>query len=103
MLKSPRDLLPVLTGVLLSLIALLSAWAALSSLSERDYGNALIFAGGAIAFGVLPLSRMSRADLGKSLGELALEAIRKPEPMPMRIAIGFAWILVLAGIASFFL
>lgn len=103
MLKSPRDLLPLLAAVLLLLVSLASGWASYSAYLERDYGNALIFAGGALSFAVLPLSRMSKADLGKSINELATEALRKPEPLPMRIAIGISWILILAGIASFFL
>ena len=67
MLKSPRDLLPALTGVLLLLVALVLAWVSLSSLIDGEYGTALICAGGALAFGVLPLSRMSRPDPGKPL------------------------------------
>lgn len=103
MIKSPRDLLPLLTGVLLTLVSLGLAWFALSALQESAYGKALIFAGGAIAFGVLPLSKMSRPDPEQSHNDLPMEAIKKPEPLPMQIAIGIAWLLILAGLISFFL
>jgi hypothetical protein len=101
-MTSPRDFLPVLTGVLLSLVSLFAAYLALSAFGRGEYGNALISAGGALAFGALPLSRMSKADLGKTANELAIDAIKRPEPLPMRIIIGIAWICILAGVATFF-
>lgn len=102
-MKSPRDLLPVLSGALLSLVSLGAAYLAWAAFGRGEYGNALIFAGGALAFAVLPLARMSKTDLRKPLGELALDAVSKPEPLPMRVAIGLAWICILAGVATYFI
>lgn len=101
-MRSPRELLPVLGAVLLSLVSLGMAYLSLSAFGRQEYGSALISAGGALAFGVLPLSRMSKTELGKSMNELALEAIKRPEPLPMRIAIGIAWVCIIAGIATYF-
>ena len=102
-MKSPRDLLPAFTGAVFFLLCLAFAWWSLSAFLQMNYGSALIYAGGAIAVGTLPLSRMSKRDLFKSMNELATEASRKPEPLPLRVAIGVAWILILAGLISFFL
>ena len=102
-MKSPRDILPLFTGAVFSLLGLAFAWWSFSAFMTADYGNALISAGGAIAFCTMPLSRLSKRDLLKSMNELAADAIRKPEPLVLRVAIGIAWLLMVAGVVSFFI
>lgn len=102
-MKDPRDLLPVLSGAVFSLLGLAFAWWSYASFMKMEYGNALIAAGGAIAFCTLPMARLTRRDLHKSLNQLAADAVRTPEPLPLRVAIGIAWLLIIAGFISFFL
>ena len=93
----------MLTGAVFSLLGLAFAWWSFSSFMKADYGNALIYAGGAVAFCTMPLSRLSKRDLFKSMNELAAEARRAPEPLPLRVAMGIAWLLMIAGLVIFFI
>ena len=102
-MKSARDILPRLFGVVLVVIGLAFAYSSLSSFLRREYTAGLFSAGTAIAFCVLPLTRLSRADLGKSLQAVAKDAIATPEPLPLRVAMGVTWLLWVAGFISFFL
>lgn len=100
-MRSPRELMPALTGIVFSLIGMGFAWWSWRAFMSNDVGNSLIFAGGALSFCTLPMSRLTRPDARRPTSDAAAEEIRKPEPLPMRIAIGFAWLLILAGLASF--
>lgn len=100
-MRSPRELLPALTGIVFALIGLWFAWLSWSAFMTKDYGSSLIYAGGALGFCTLPMSRLTRRDARRPTSDSAAEEIRKPEPLPMRVAIGFAWLLILAGLASF--
>ena len=102
-MKRPRDLLPLLTGAVFLLMALAFAWWSLTSFLKADYGSMLIYAGVAIALGTLPLSRLSKPDLLESINEPRGDAVGKPEPLPLRLAITLAWLLMVAGFVSFFL
>lgn len=101
-MRSPRELLPALTGIVFSLIGLGFAWWSWTAFMNKDYGNSLIYAGGALGFCTLPMSRLSRRDSRRPTSDSAAEEIRKPDPLPMRIAMGVAWLLILAGVATFF-
>lgn len=102
-MNSPRDVLPLFTGVVFSLLGLAFAWWSYASFMTADDGKTLICAGAAIAFGTMPLSRLSKRDLFKSMNELAADAVRKPEPLLLRVAIAIAWLLIVAGLVSSFI
>lgn len=91
------------TGAVFSLVGLAFGWSSYSSLMKADYGNALIYAGAAIAFCTMPLSRLSKRDLLKSMNEVSADAVRTPEPLLLRVAIAVAWLLIVVGFVSFFI
>ena len=101
-MRSPRELMPALTGIVFSLIGLGFAWWSWRAFMSNDVGNSLIFAGGALSFCTLPMSRLSRRDSRRPTSDSAAEEIRKPDPLPMRVAMGVAWLLMVAGMATFF-
>lgn len=85
-------------NILLSLMGMGAAAAALMYANSGNLGNALIFAGGALAMSIRPFSTMPPAFYKLPLDKLADEVVRRPGPWWQRAVTGISWILVLAGL-----
>jgi hypothetical protein len=85
-------------NILFAIMGIGNAVAALMYANRGDLGNALIFAGFALAVSTLPYSTMPRAFYKLPLSELADEMVRRPGPRWLRAAVGISWILLFAGL-----
>jgi len=92
-----------LIGLAISVAALLFALLAWRAFSASNIGNALIFAGGAIAVAMIRVSHFPSELLRKPLTEVAEHAVRNPASLAFRIGIAVSWLLILGGISSFFI
>jgi hypothetical protein len=88
----------IMIGVLFSIAGLAMAVAAWHALTAQNYGNTLIFAGGALASSLAPLSGMRPSQFRQSLNELAIDAIRNPPPLGLRLLYLLCWVLVISGV-----
>lgn len=87
----------------MSLAGLLFAWLAWSAWQAGSTGNAMIFAGGAIAMCLLPLRDFPTRLFKRPLTEVVDHAVRNPASPLFKCLMAASWLLVLGGIASFFL
>ena len=88
----------IIIGVLLSIAGLAMAVTAWYAMAAQNYGNTLIFAGGALACSLAPLSGMRPSQFHQSLNELAIDAIRNPPPLGLRLLYLLCWVLVISGV-----
>lgn len=90
-------------GATISFVSLYMVTESWHALGAHAYGNALMYAGGALAMAILPFMKIDTKMLRQPIGALADEAVRDPLPLRFRLAIGLVWLLVLSGLVSFFL
>lgn len=90
-------------GAGLSLVSMCMAVDSWVAFDAKNYGNALVFAAGALNLAILPFMRIKARMFRQAIGELADEALRNPPPLRFRLAMGLVWLLFLGGVACFFL
>jgi hypothetical protein len=84
-------------GVVLSIFGLLCAYLAFVYFKENNHGDALIFAGGALIFCLIPYLTYTGKMFTQSLGEVAADAVRNPLPLRFQLVIGLCWFLLVGG------
>ena len=85
-------------GVVLSIFGLLCAYFAFVYFKENNHGDALIFAGIALNFCVIPYLTYTRKMFTQPLGEVVADAVRNPLPLRFRLVIGLCWLLLVGGL-----
>ncbi len=84
-------------GVVISMFGLLCAYYAFVFFNEESFGDALIFAGTALSFCVLPYLTYTGKMFTHSLGQVAADAVRNPLPLKLRLVIALCWLLLIGG------
>ena len=100
-LSKPKRL--QIIGITNSVVSLFMAAQSWSAFEATNYGNALIFVGGALASALIPFSQFDPKMFRQPIGELADQATRSLPSLRFRLAMGLAWLLIFCGCASFFL
>ncbi|KQV87803.1 hypothetical protein ASD15_27495 [Massilia sp. Root351] len=84
-------------GVVFSIIGLLCAYSAFVYFKEDNHGDALIFAGTALSFCVIPYLTYTRKMFTQPMSEVVADAVRNPLPLRLRLVIGLCWLLLVGG------